>query len=525
MTFAGGLSFYIGLNIAVIVLFAGTVLAMRFRVPAGFVSRLNRGGMVLFFAVTAASPLLPYAKFFEPPVKIWAAKSGVAFREAPASEPQSVLSLSSTPGAAHVSTMALASGFWSLAAALTVVFLLIVGRDLLRLRALLRRSFLIRRRGRVRIFASDSLRVPLSFWFPGLRAVVVPTGLLAHARDLRIAIQHELQHHRQGDTRWVYVLRTLRLFCAANPFASAWGRRLDEIQEFACDADLIGRRKVSSRDYTGCLLRVAENAIASEDRFVCATGLAFGGGSKILKRRIQMILETKSQRRTSVGLALAALLSLVVAGTAWASQSLIRDRQVTWEQARGLAEKTSLDFPVTVNAQVLAALNEYVGTPSGRAFMRDALARMEGYRSMVASKIAQYGVPTELMAIPLVESGYQNLPPKSIERSAGLWQMIQSTAWLYTLNVWPPVDDRMDPEKLTDAALRMLLSDKIRFGDWELSILSYNAGEKVVSKGILKTRSRDAWTLIRNGYEGDKGYLARVMAAVLIMKNPSLLEN
>jgi membrane-bound lytic murein transglycosylase D len=116
------------------------------------------------------------------------------------------------------------------------------------------------------------------------------------------------------------------------------------------------------------------------------------------------------------------------------------------------------------------------------------------------------------------------LPNQNPLGAAGLWQFIQSTAWGYGLQVWGSVDERLDVEKSTDAAMRLLLANKVRFKNWELSALAYNSGEKVVSKGILKTKSYDAWTLIRSGYDGDKDYLAKLMAAIIIMKNPSSVE-
>jgi len=86
------------------------------------------------------------------------------------------------------------------------------------------------------------------------------------------------------------------------------------------------------------------------------------------------------------------------------------------------------------------------------------------------------------------------------------------------------VDERLDLEKETDAAFRYLGGLKLRFRDWHLALLSHNVGENRVQRGIDETGSRDAFELIRAGYEGDKDYLAKVMAAVLILENPSLLD-
>jgi hypothetical protein len=94
----------------------------------------------------------------------------------------------------------------------------------------------------------------------------------------------------------------------------------------------------------------------------------------------------------------------------------------------------------------------------------------------------------------------------------------------YGLRVWDDVDERLDEAKETDAAMRLLKAEKIRFGKWPLSVLAYNAGDRIVTKGIFKTGSRNAWVLIRHGYQGDKNYLAKFTAAILLMKNPDLLD-
>jgi membrane-bound lytic murein transglycosylase D len=157
--------------------------------------------------------------------------------------------------------------------------------------------------------------------------------------------------------------------------------------------------------------------------------------------------------------------------------------------------------------------------------MLKILHRMEQYRPMIKAKIKEYGVPAELIAIPIIESGYRNLP-QNPQRSigAGLWMFIKHTATAYGLRVNETVDERLDVLKETDAAMRLLKSEKIRFGKWPLSVLAYNAGDKIVTKGIFKTGSHNAWVLIEHGFQGEKDYLPRLMAAMIIMKNPDLIK-
>ena len=129
------------------------------------------------------------------------------------------------------------------------------------------------------------------------------------------------------------------------------------------------------------------------------------------------------------------------------------------------------------------------------------------------------------MAVALVESGYQNLPPRDGKPwGAGIWMLITNTAKNYGLKVNSTIDERLNIEAETDAAMRLLTANKMRFKDWSLSLMAYNMGEGAVQNAINKTGSKDAWELIRAGYEGDKNYLAKVMAVVLILENPSYLK-
>lgn len=150
---------------------------------------------------------------------------------------------------------------------------------------------------------------------------------------------------------------------------------------------------------------------------------------------------------------------------------------------------------------------------------------MENYKSMVLQKINQYNLPEELLAIPIVESGYQNLTQKqSAGFGAGLWQFIPSTARVFGLRVDNQVDQRLNEEMLTDVGMRYLGSNFLRFKDWQLAALAYNAGESAVQSWIEKAGTRNAWSLIRQGYENDQDYLARVMAAILILRNPEMVD-
>jgi membrane-bound lytic murein transglycosylase D len=205
----------------------------------------------------------------------------------------------------------------------------------------------------------------------------------------------------------------------------------------------------------------------------------------------------------------------------------IQDRRLSLEDAQQLAAtvRASSSFPVAVNDAVLRQLNLLLGTPDGRAFLRAGIARMREHESSIRAELRRHGLPPELLAVPLVESGYRNLPAQNTEYpGAGLWMFIGPTARYYGLHVSAERDERLDVAAETGAAMRMFLDLQRRFGDWSLTLMAYNTGASRVAAGMRATRSHDAWTLYQAGYGNEPDYLARSMAVILILSSPELLR-
>jgi membrane-bound lytic murein transglycosylase D len=100
---------------------------------------------------------------------------------------------------------------------------------------------------------------------------------------------------------------------------------------------------------------------------------------------------------------------------------------------------------------------------------------------------------------------------------------IESTARHFGMRVDSSHDDRLNPDVETDAAMRYLAMSYLQFQDWFLALMAYNAGEHKVEEGIEETGSRDVWKLIDAGFDGDKNYIAMVVATIIIMKNPQVI--
>jgi len=149
------------------------------------------------------------------------------------------------------------------------------------------------------------------------------------------------------------------------------------------------------------------------------------------------------------------------------------------------------------------------------------LRRTGRYESMIRTKLREAGLPEDLLYLALIESG-MNPHAYSRARAVGLWQFIAGTARRYGLEVNYWVDERRDPVKSTDAAIRYLSDLYDEFGSWYLAVAAYNAGEGRVRWGIARTGSRSYWDLVdaRVLRRETRNYVPKLIAAALIGHHP-----
>lgn len=538
MSSANFFALYLNLNLLIATSFIALKLLLLFfkmiklTLSARDALKLHYLLLMVTLMLSAIHPLLPHNDYFSPVVTPWSASGAIS---SPLQETGLKETLSIQFSDAVINHSSIRFDDWTL---LTIFALIIIiaafsfFRELARLKNIRRSCVMMRKIGKVSILVSEQYLVPFSFWLPGQAYVILPVHLLYQHSALKISLLHELQHHRQRDTLWAFVLFSLKMFCFLNPFLYFWNHWITETQEFACDETLVDQKKVDSQAYARCLVQVAQTSFSQKGAPACATGLISMTKSNLLKRRIQkMFLKSSIQASRLTSMICCLLLSALLASATMASKSFAQTRRITLTQARALTEKAQSDsgFSIVINEAVVRQLNRYLVTPSARDSMREILNRKKAHYPQVQSYLTKYGLPEELAAVPIIESGYQNLPETQNSawphvKAAGLWQFIRSTARSYGLIVNETIDERLNTDLSTDAAMRYLESNYLRFKDWHLAALAYNMGEQGVQKGIDATGSRDAWQLISKGYEGDKHYLPKLMAAILIMRNPELVK-
>lgn len=128
----------------------------------------------------------------------------------------------------------------------------------------------------------------------------------------------------------------------------------------------------------------------------------------------------------------------------------------------------------------------------------DYLESAMEYRLYVRKAVEDKELPLMLEYLPVVESNYK-INAKSRSGALGMWQFMEnSVAPFLTLNDF--VDERLDPWKSTDAALKKLSENYSYFHDWFLAIGAYNCGTGAMSRAIRKAGKSDFWYLAENHY-------------------------
>jgi membrane-bound lytic murein transglycosylase D len=177
------------------------------------------------------------------------------------------------------------------------------------------------------------------------------------------------------------------------------------------------------------------------------------------------------------------------------------------------------DFPVELNDAVLACIELYQGRL--RDWFQQAMARGARILPHIREVFASEGLPRDLAYVALVESAFK---PAALSRAQarGVWQFMPATGRRFGLQQDWWVDERSDPEKATRAAARYLKNLFGLFGDWNLALAGYNAGEGNVLKAVARFRTDSFWELIRT--EGlrreTRNYVPLIHAAILVAKAP-----
>ena len=165
------------------------------------------------------------------------------------------------------------------------------------------------------------------------------------------------------------------------------------------------------------------------------------------------------------------------------------------------------------NAVVRSYVRHYVQIKTEKT--KNMLGKRLTYFPLFEQKLREHGLPLDLKYLSVVESA---LNPKAISRvgATGLWQFMPATGSDYGLRTNSAVEERSDPVKSTDAAMRYLKDLHKQFDDWALALAAYNSGPTRVNNAIRRARSRSFWSIQRYLPEETRNYVPAFIAATYI---------
>lgn len=165
-------------------------------------------------------------------------------------------------------------------------------------------------------------------------------------------------------------------------------------------------------------------------------------------------------------------------------------------------------------------------SPDGKKWLEAIMARARPYLDYVFERLRYYDLPEELAFLPVVESDYS---PVAVSKSGamGLWQFMRNSIAGYGIRIDDWVDERRDFMKSSDGALRKLADNYTEFGDWDLAIAAFNAGDGAVARALVRAKREgmidpDYWDLRARGLLPDEtgSYVPKFLAIASILLYP-----
>jgi membrane-bound lytic murein transglycosylase D len=144
-------------------------------------------------------------------------------------------------------------------------------------------------------------------------------------------------------------------------------------------------------------------------------------------------------------------------------------------------------IPLSYNKLVKNFIQMY--TEKKRSLVEIILGLSAYYFPVFEEVLDKNEMPLELKYLPVIESA---LNPKARSRAGanGLWQFMYRTGRQYNLEITSFVDERSDPLKSTEAAVRYLGRLYDVYGDWHLAIAAYNCGPGNVNRAVRRAGNK-----------------------------------
>lgn len=179
-----------------------------------------------------------------------------------------------------------------------------------------------------------------------------------------------------------------------------------------------------------------------------------------------------------------------------------------------------------------ARVEHFVEVFAGRAKpqFEKSLQRQTRYGALIRQKLRDGGLPEDITYLALIESWYD---PHAYSKAAavGMWQFMAGTARGVGLRVDWWVDERRDPVRATEGAVRLLRALREQFGSLYLAAAAYDGGDGRVARGLVRYAGSLAGVTGEDRFFAladtkflrpeTRDYVPKLIAAALVGKEPA----
>ncbi len=143
-------------------------------------------------------------------------------------------------------------------------------------------------------------------------------------------------------------------------------------------------------------------------------------------------------------------------------------------------------------------------------------SRIQSWFAVIEPILKKNNIPDDVKYIALIESHLSNAV--SPQQAVGFWQLIESTAKNYGLEITGEIDERYHVEKSTEAACKYFHDAYGRFHNWTLAAASYNLGMNGIEAQLKKQGISTYYDLLLNSETGR--YIYRLLAVKMVIEHP-----
>lgn len=198
---------------------------------------------------------------------------------------------------------------------------------------------------------------------------------------------------------------------------------------------------------------------------------------------------------------------------------LLEEEAVATEKTAKNPSRQELDIPLIQHPLIEKHLKEFQ-KPFSINWLKKVLERASPYRPYIRQQLKENNMPLCLEYLPVIESEFK-INAKSRSGALGMWQFMENSIQPFLKkNEW--IDERLDPWKSTDAAIKKLQDNYNWFKDWELALAAYNYGSGGISRLIKKHDNVNSyWYLVDKGVltNQTENYVPKFLAIAEIITN------